>query len=500
MLEHLALGLHVALTPSNILYCFIGVTLGNLVGTIPGLGSLAAISILLPITYFVPETGGLIMLAGLYYGAVYGGATSAILLNIPHTATSMVCLDGYPMAQKGRAGVALFLTTIASLCGSVVGIIVVAFFAPILASVALEFESPEYFALMFLGLAGAAILARGNPTRSFITMILGMLLGMIGIDVNSGQPRFTFGATSLMDGVNIGIVAIGLFGVAEVMINAGRARPTLMRPQDITWKTLIPTREDVRTAIPAILRGVGLGSLLGILPSAGTILAPIMGYSIEKQIAREPDRFGHGALEGIVAPEAAANASSQTAFVPMLTLGIPTDPVMAVMLGAMMIKGLSPGPSFISDHPDMFWGLVVSFVIGNALLVVWHLPLIGLWVRLLTIPFNLLYPPVLVFVCVGAYSIRQSPLDVGTVLVFGLIGYGMRVLGFQPAPLLIGFILGPLIEENLRRALSVSRGNPAIFVERPISFGVLCLAILVMFWTFRRTSRRQPLAAPPINA
>lgn len=498
LVNNLALGLHVALTPQNLLYCFIGVTLGNLVGTIPGLGSLAAISILLPVTYFAPSTSGFIMLAGLYYGAVYGGATSAILLNIPHTATSMVCLDGYPLAQKGRAGIALFMTTIASLCGSAVGIVVVALLAPLLASIALEFESPEYFALMVLGLAGAAILAYGSPMRSFGLMILGMLLGMVGIDVNSGQPRFTFGVTSLMDGINIGIVAIGLFGVAEVILNAGRARPRLMRAGEITWRSLIPTAADFKSALPSLARGIGLGSVLGILPSAGTILAPIVGYTVEKQVARDPGRFGHGALEGVVAPEAAANAAAQTGFVPTLTLGIPTDPVMAVMLGALMIKGIAPGPAFIGEHPDMFWGLVVSFVIGNALLVIWHLPLIGLWVRLLTIPFELLYPPVLVFVCVGAYAIRQSVTDVYLVLIFGVIGYGMRLLGFQPAPLLVGFILGPLMEEHLRRSLSVARGNPLIFVEKPISCTILCLALLVFAWSIRRNVRRDP-AAPRVT-
>lgn len=492
LINNLALGLHVALTPSNLLYCFLGVTIGNLVGVIPGLGVLAAISILLPVTYFVPSTSGLIMLAGLYYGAVYGGATSAILLNIPHSASSMLCLDGYPMAQKGRAGVALFVTTIASLCGSLVGIVILALFAPPLSVLALKFGSPEYFSLMVLGLSGAAIIARGSPTRSFITIVLGMLLGMVGIDVNSGQPRFTFGFTPFMDGINIGIVAMGLFGVAEVMVNAGRLRPILMRAKDITWRSLIPSRADVRASGPAIARGVGLGSVLGILPGAGTVLASIMGYAVEKQVAADPSRFGKGAIEGVVAPEAAANAACQTAFVPTLTLGIPADPVMAVMLGALLIKGVAPGPSFIADHPDMFWGLVVSFVIGNILLVIWHLPLIGVWVRLLTVPFDLLYPPVLVFICVGAYTITQSVTNVVLVMFFGVVGYLMRMLRFEPAPLLVGFVLGPMMEEHLRRSLVLSRGNLAVFVERPISAGVLLAAAAVLGWTIYRATKHQP--------
>jgi putative tricarboxylic transport membrane protein len=490
LIDNLALGLQVAATPRNLAYCFLGVTLGNLMGVIPGIGAVAAVSILLPVTYYVPPETGLIMLAGLYYGAVYGAVTGAILLNIPHTVSAVECLDGYPMAQQGRAGVALFMTTIASLCGSVVGIVVLATFAPPMAELALAFGSPEFFALVVLGMTGAAALARGSAIKSFIMVALGMLIGLVGIDVTSGEPRYTFGLTYLYDGLNVGVVAMGLFGVGELIANAGRSKPVLMRSADITWRSLIPSRADWRLAWPAIARGTGVGAFLGVLPGGGSVLASIMGYALEKQVARDPGRFGKGAIEGVVAPEAAANAACQTSFVPMLTLGIPTDPITAVMLAALILKGVSPGPQFIGEHPDIFWSLVVSFVIGNALLVIWHIPFIRVWVRLLAVPFDLLYPVVLVFICIGVYSIHRSVADVFSLLVFGLIGYGMRLLRFEPAPLLIGLVLGPMMEEYLRRSLIVSHGDLLIFVERPISAGVLAFALAVTAWTISKSFRR----------
>jgi putative tricarboxylic transport membrane protein len=491
--DNLALGFAVAATPRNLAYCFLGVTLGNLMGVIPGVGAVAAVSILLPVTYYVPPETGLIMLAGLYYGAVYGAVTGAILLNIPHTVSAVECLDGYPMAQQGRAGVALLMTTIASLCGSVVGIVIIAAFAPPVAELALRFESPEYFALVVLGLTGAAALARGSPVKSFIMVALGMLIGLVGVDVTSGEPRFTFGMTYLDDGINVAIIAMGLFGVGELIAHAGRAKPVLMRPGDITWRSLIPTREDLRRAWPAIVRGTGVGAVLGVLPGGGAVLASIMGYAVEKQVARDPGRFGKGAIEGVVAPEAAANAACQTSFVPMLTLGIPADPITAVMLAALIIKGVSPGPEFIGAHADIFWGLVASFVIGNALLVIWHIPFIRVWVRLLTVPFDLLYPVVLVFICIGVYSIHRSVEDVLLLLLFGLLGYGMRLLQFEPAPLLIGLVLGPVMEEYLRRSLIVSHGDLSIFVERPISASVLACAVAVMVWSIARSFRARAI-------
>jgi TctA family transporter len=487
----LALGIEVAFTAQNLFYCFLGVTLGNLMGVLPGVGAVAAVSILLPVTYHIPPSAGLIMLAGLYYGAVYGAVTGAILLNIPHTVSAVECLDGYPMAKQGRAGVALFMTTIASLCGSIVGIVIIALFAPPVAAVALTFESPDYFSLVVLGMTGAVALARGSPVRSLIMILTGMLVGLVGMDVTSAQPRFTFGLPQFTDGLSIGVIAMGLFGVAELIANAGQIQGAAFNSGDITWRSLLPTRDDLRRSWPAILRGTGVGSFFGVLPGAGAVLASIMGYTIEKQVSAEPDRFGKGAIEGVVAPEAAANAACQTSFVPMLTLGIPTDPITAVMLAALLIKGVSPGPEFIVNHPDIFWGLVVSFVIGNVLLVIWHIPFIRLWVKLLAIPFDVLFPSVLVLICLGAYTIHNSVLDIVLVLFFGLIGYGMRLLHFEPAPLLIGLVLGPLLEAYLRRSLIVSHGNPLALLERPISGSVLAASAIIFAWTFRKSFRPQ---------
>jgi TctA family transporter len=489
--RHLALGFSVAFTAQNLLYCFLGVTLGNLMGVIPGVGAVAAVSILLPVTYYIPPSAGLIMLAGLYYGAVYGAVTGAILLNIPHTVSAVECLDGYPMAQQGRAGVALFMTTVASLCGSIVGIVIIAIFAPRVAAVALRFESPDYFALVILGMTGAVALARGTPLRSFIMILTGMLIGLVGMDVTSAQPRFTFGVTQFMDGMPVAVVAMGLFGVAELIAKAGAPPLALVKPADITWRSLLPTRADRRAAWPAIARGTGIGALFGVLPGAGAVLASIMGYTFEKQIAKDPSRFGKGAIEGVVAPEAAANAACQTSFVPTLTLGIPTDPITAVMLAALVIKGISPGPEFISDHADIFWGLLVSFLVGNVLLVIWHIPFIRLWVKLLSVPFDVLFPIVLVFICIGVYTIHSSVLDIFLVLIFGCIGYGMRLLAFEPAPLLIGLVLGPLLEAYLRRSMIVAHGNPLIFFERPISGTILATSVLILIWTFRKSIIRE---------
>jgi putative tricarboxylic transport membrane protein len=491
--NNLALGAAVAFTTQNLLYCFLGVTLGNLMGVIPGVGAVAAVSILLPVTYHVPPSAGLIMLAGLYYGAVYGAVTGAILLNIPHTVSAVECLDGYPMARQGRAGVALFMTTVASLCGSIAGVVVIALFAPPVAAIALTFESPDYFALVILGMTGAVTLARGSPIRSFIMILSGMLIGLVGMDVTSAQPRFTFGVTEFVDGISIGVIAMGLFGVAELIANAGAPRPAALRAGDVTWRSMLPTRDDLRHSWLAIVRGTGIGALFGVIPGGGSVLGSIIAYTVEKQVAADPDRFGHGAIEGVVAPEAAANSACQTSFVPMLTLGIPTDPITAVMLAALLIKGISPGPDFVSTHPDIFWGLVVSFVIGNVLLVIWHIPFIRLWVKLLAVPFEILFPPVLVLICIGAYTIHNSTLDIFLVLVFGCIGYGMRLLRFEPAPLLIGLVLGPLMETYLRRSLIVAHGNGFALIERPISGALLAASAIMLAFTFRKSLRAKSL-------
>jgi putative tricarboxylic transport membrane protein len=482
IIHNLTIGLNSAGTWQNLFYCFLGVTLGNLLGVLPGVGSVAAVSILLPVTYHVPPATGLIMLAGLYYGAVYGAVTGAILLNIPHSVSAVECLDGYPMARQGRAGVALFMTTMASLSGSVVGIIVLSLFAPPLASVALSFGSPEYFALVVLGMTGAAVLGRGSAVASLISLVLGMLAGLVGIDATSGTPRFTFGSTNLLDGLNIGVVAMGLFGISE-LINNARLSPERPVSSRITFRLLLPSRDEFSRSWRAILRGTGIGAGLGLLPGAGPVLASIMGYAVERQISQTPERFGVGAIEGVVAPEAAANTACLTGFVPTLTLGIPADPIMAIMLAALTIKGISPGPEFIFAHSDLFWGLVVSFVIGNVILVIWHVPFIGLWVRLLSVPFHFLFPTVVMFMCIGVYSIRQEPSDIFMMLTFGGIGYLMRLLRFPPAPLLVGLVLGPEMEGHLRRSLIVSHGNPMIFLQRPISAAVLVACCLVLTWT-----------------
>ena len=482
LFEHLAIGLREAGTFQNLFYCFLGVTLGNLLGVLPGVGSVAAVSILLPVTYYVPASTGLIMLAGLYYGAVYGAVTGAILLNIPHSVSAVECLDGYPMAQQGRAGVALFMTTMASLCGSAVGIVILALFAPPLAGVALTFGSPEYFALVVLGMTGASVLGRGAAVNSLISVVIGMLIGLVGIDQTSGAARFVFDTTSLLDGLNIAVVAMGLFGIAEIVSNA-RMPPPRPETTRISFRQMLPKREEIGPSIKAILRGTTVGSLLGLLPGGGPVLASIMGYTVERQIAREPERFGQGAIEGVVAPEAAANAACQVGFVPTLTLGIPADPIMAIMLAALIVKGIQPGPQFINQHPEIFWGLIVSFVIGNILLVIWHVPFIGIWVRLLAVPFHLLFPIVLTFMCIGIYSVRKSPNDVLIMLVFGFVGYAMRLLKLPPAPLLIGLVLGPEMEAHLRRSLIISHGDPMVFLERPVSAAILVASVLVLCWT-----------------
>lgn len=503
LFDNLAIGLCEAGTWQNLFYCFLGVTLGNLMGVLPGLGAVAAVSILLPVTYHVPASTGLIMLAGLYYGAVYGAVTGAILLNIPHSVSAVECLDGYPMARQGRAGVALFMTTMASLCGSFVGIIILALFAPPLAGIAVTFGSPEYFALVVLGMTGAAVLGRGSAVNSLVSVVMGMLIGLVGIDITSGAARFTFDSTYLLDGLHIGVVAMGLFGVAEIIANA-RMPPPKPNSGRITFRQLLPTRQEFSASTRAILRGTTVGSLLGLLPGAGPVLASIMGYAVERQISRYPERFGQGAIEGVVAPEAAANAACQVGFVPTLTLGIPADPIMAIMLAALTVKGIQPGPQFIFQHPDIFWGLIVSFVIGNVLLVIWHIPFIGVWVRLLSVPFHLLYPAVLTFMCIGIYSVRRSPDDVLTMVVFGVIGYGMRLLKFPPAPLLIGLVLGPEMEAHLRRSLIVSHGDPMVFLQRPVSATILLASCVVLVWTVYKSltakrSDREPISTQAIN-
>lgn len=496
LLTNLALGFSVALSLSALFYCGLGVTLGMTIGVLPGIGPLATIGMLLPLTFYAAPTDAIIMLAGIYYGSMYGGSTASILLNLPGTAGAAVtCIDGYPMAQQGRAGVALFMTTIASFFGGVVGIMILAAFAPALAQVALSFGSAEYFSLMVVGLMAAALVGDGSPAKSVAMVLLGLLLGIVGTDVNTGMRRFIFGFPNLSDGVNLVIVTTGLFGISEVIANAGRISSGSVRKVDVSWKSLLPTRDDWRRSVKPSLRGVSVGSVLGILPGTGAALSTFVAYALEKRISREPERFGKGAIEGVVAPEAANNSAAQAAFIPTLSLGIPGDAIVAIMLGALIIHGIVPGPRLVVDQPELFWGLTVSFLIGNIFLLFLNLPLIGLWVRILSIPYGVLYPAILVFICIGVYSIHNSVFDVYLAVAFGVVGYGLRSLRFSPAPLLLGLVLGPLLETNLRRSLLLSRGDAMVFLERPVSAAILVvgvsLLVLVTYLNLRGARRRK---------
>ncbi|MCX7813878.1 MAG: tripartite tricarboxylate transporter permease [Tepidimonas ignava] len=498
VVQGLLYGLQQALQPMMLLYCFIGVFIGTLIGVLPGIGAMATISLLLPVTYHIPPTAAIIMLAGVYYGAQYGGSTASILLNLPGTPSSAVtCLDGYQMAKQGRAGVALFMTTIASFIGSMLGVAILAGFAPAIAEVGLKFGPAEYFAMMALGLLAASTLASGSPIKGLAMVVLGLLLGTVGTDVNSGVARFHFDVPELMDGINIVALAMGLFGIAEVVGSVNQPREGHMTGS-IRLRDMLPTGEDWRRSWLPMLRGTGIGSFFGALPGTGASIASFMAYAVEKRMAKEPSRFGRGAIEGVAAPEAANNAAAQTAFVPTLSLGIPGDAVMALMLGALIIHGIQPGPLLMSNQPDLFWGLIVSFAIGNILLVILNLPLVGMWVAILRIPYHVLYPAILVFIALGTYSVNNNVFDIYMVAAIGAVGYLLAVLRFEAAPLMLGFVLGPLMEENLRRALLLSRGDAAIFIERPISAGFLAVGAALFLWSvwgmLRRTLRERERA------
>ncbi|MGP9677918.1 tripartite tricarboxylate transporter permease [Halomonas sp. AOP27-A1-41] len=495
IINNLALGISVAFTLENLMYCALGVTIGMFIGVIPGVGHLAAISMLLPLTYYVPATTALVMLAGIYYGAQYGGSTAAILLNLPGTpSSSVICLDGYPMSKNGRAGVALFMTTIASFVGSFITVIVLAAFAPPLANFAVAFNSADYFAMMLLGLVAAAILVQGSPAKGLAAVVFGLMLGMVGTDVSTGIQRYTFGLTFLYDGINIVAIAMGIFGVTEVIANVGKVAQ-IKNGQKITFRSLLPTKRDVKDSVFPILRGTGIGTGIGILPGTGTSIGSFIAYALEKRVSKDPSKFGKGAIEGITAPESANNAAAQSAFIPTLTLGIPGDAVMALMLGALLIHGITPGPNVISDNPDLFWGLVVSFLIGNLLLLILNIPMVGLWVRLLKIPYPILYPAIILFIVIGVYSINYANMDIMLVAVFGVIGCVLLILGFEPAPLLLGYILGPMMEENFRRAMLISRGDLMVFLERPVSATFFALIALFLCWSIYSAikQRRSPV-------
>ncbi|WP_299653968.1 tripartite tricarboxylate transporter permease [uncultured Jannaschia sp.] len=496
LVANFALGAEVAFTSSALLYCFLGVCLGMVVGVLPGIGPLPAIAMLLPITFYIDPTDAIIMLAGVYYGGQYGGSIASILLNLPGTPPAAVaCLDGYPMARQGRAGVALFITAIASLVGSLFGILLVAIFAPILARFALEFGAAEYFSLILFALIGTAAIGGDSFLRSVAMVAFGLLLGIVGQDITSGQFRFTFGIPGIADGLSLVAVAMGIFGVSEVMASAHRPRQG--NSQALRIRDMIPTRDEIRWAGPAMGRGSLFGAVCGILPGAGASMAVFIAYAFEKRISSTPENFGRGAIEGVTAPEAANNATAQTAFIPTLTLGVPGDAVMAVMLGALMIHGINPGPGFISEQPQMFWGLIVSFLIGNFMLVILNIPLVGIWVRLLQIPYSILYPVILALICIGVYSINYAVFDIFLVIAFGVVGYGMKMLGFPPAPLLLGFILSPMLEENFRRALLLSRGDWSTFLTQPISaVFVIASALLLLLPVYTAMRQRRSQDGP----
>ena len=490
ILSNLMLGLSVTLNPANIFYCLIGTVLGTAIGVLPGLGPVATIAILLPITFGLPPEAALIMLAGIYYGAQYGGSTTAILVNLPGEPSSVVtAIDGYQLARKGQAGKALATAAIGSFIAGTIATLLIALFAPALASVALQFGPTEYFALMVLGLIASIIMASGAVLHALGMILVGLLLGMVGTDVNSAVSRYTFGMPLLSDGINFVVIAMGVFGIGEIIANledeAGRAVTTK------TVKGLMPTREDWGRIIAPILRGTALGSLLGILPGGGAALASFGSYSLEKRLSRHPEQFGQGAIEGVAGPEAANNAGAQTSFIPMLTLGLPSNSVMAMMIGAMIIQGIQPGPSVMTQQPALFWGLIVSMWLGNLMLLVLNLPLIGIWVRMIAIPYHYLFPIIMVFCVIGVFSVNNTVFDVFGMAAFGFAGYLVRKLDAEPTPMLLAFILGPMMEEFLRRALLFSRGDPLTFAQRPISASMLALAALLIVLMLLPTLRRK---------
>ncbi|MFQ1061756.1 tripartite tricarboxylate transporter permease [Bordetella trematum] len=501
ILDNLIHGFGIAFQLDNLMWAIFGVFMGNLIGVLPGMGVLAAISILLPLTYTMTPTAALVMLAGIYYGSQYGGGITSIMLNLPGTASHAVaCLDGNPLARNGKAGSALFMLMFSSFCGASVGIIAMILFSPLLVDVAFKFGPAEYFSMMMLGLLAGATLAKGSAIKGVAMVVVGLLLGVVGTDVNTGTMRFHFGIIELSDGLQIVALAMGLFGVADFLKNINQVGDGgVIANTKISMSAMRPQPGDIKQSRGALVRGTAIGAAFGILPGTGPTIASFISYATEKKVAREPQRFGRGAIEGIAGPEAATSASTQTSFIPTMSLGIPGDPVMALMLGALIIHGIQPGPQMMIEHADMFWGLIASFWVGNILLLILNLPLIGMWVRLLSVPFRYLFPAALFFVCVGVYSTNNNLFDVAMVTFFGVAGYFFIRLRFEPAPLLLGFVLGPMVEENFRRALLLSRGELSIFVERPISLGfiVACVLLIALLVTsaVRQRGRRKELLA-----
>jgi putative tricarboxylic transport membrane protein len=497
-LHNLATGFGVAMTPLNLLLALVGALIGTLIGVLPGIGPIATIAMLLPLTFHLEPTSGIIMLAGIFYGAQYGGSTSAILVNLPGETSSVVtCIDGHQMARQGRGGTALAVAALGSFFAGCVSTALIAAFAPPLALVGQSFGAPEYFSLMVFGLIAAVVLAHGPVIKAVAMIVLGLLIGLIGTDGQTGGTRFTFGMTQLSDGIDVAILAIGLFGIGEIIANLSQAeekRSILAQKIARLW----PTREDFRRAWPAALRGTTLGSLLGVLPGGGAMLSSFAAYALEKKVSKTPSEFGGGAVEGVAGPECANNAGAQTSFIPMLTLGLPGNAVMALMIGALSIHGIQPGPQVMTERPAMFWGLVASMWIGNLMLLVINLPMIGVWVQLLKVPYRFLYLAILLFCGIGVYTISNNPAAVLLAAFFGVAGYVFMKLECEPAPLILGFVLGPLMEDNLRRALRISDGDPKIFIERRISLALLIatlLLLLTLVLPFIRKKRQEAFQA-----
>jgi TctA family transporter len=491
LIDNLALGFSTALSLQNLLFCFLGVIIGTLVGVLPGISPLNTTAMLLPFTFGLPPASAMIMLAGIFYGAQYGGSTTAILVNVPgETSAVVTCLDGYQMARRGRAGPALAIAAVASFFAGTVATIVIALLSAPLAALALKFTAPEYFSLLIMGLIAAVVLAHGSPFKAIAMILMGVLTGLVGIDVNSGVPRLSFGIPDIADGMDFVPVVVGLFGIGEVIANLGVAQDRSILAGKI--KNLMPTWPDLKAAFPAMVRGTCVGTMLGILPGGGAALPPFAAYALEKKVSRHPERFGTGVIEGVASPEAANNAGAQTSFIPLLTMGIPTNPLMALMIGALMIQGIQPGPSVIREQPALYWGVVASMWIGNLMLVIINLPLVGMWASLLRVPYRLLFPAIILFCCIGAYASSNSVFSVWLMLGWGALGYFFNKVGVQPAPMVLGFVLGPLLEENFRRAMLLSGGDPLVFVQRPISATLLLVAaILLLVLIFPAIQRKR---------
>ncbi|WP_458792190.1 tripartite tricarboxylate transporter permease [Yoonia sp. MH D7] len=490
LISNLGLGFVTVMTPQNLLYSFFGVLLGTMIGVLPGLGPLVAIAVLLPFTFALDPVSSMIMLAGIFYGAQYGGSTTAILINLPGEASSIVTtLDGHEMAKQGHAGKALATAAIASFFAGCVATVLIGLFAPPLASLAFQFGPAEYFSLMVCGLVVSVVLASGSIAKAVGMMILGLLLGIIGTDSQTGLQRFTFGTPELADGLSVAAIAMGIFGLGEIIRNLESMKNGEVKVSKIT--SLMPTRKDLKDIFAPMVRGTFLGSFLGVLPGGGALLASFSAYALEKKISKTPEKFGHGAIAGVAAPEAANNAGAQTSFIPMLTLGIPSNPVMALMISALVIQGIEPGPAVIRDHPELFWGIIASMWVGNLMLLVLNLPLVGLWVKLASIPYKFLFPIVIVFACIGVFSMSNTSIVVLTMAGFGMFGYILKKLECEAAPMILGFILGPMMEGHMQRALLISRGDVLVFLREPISAGLLIFAAvslaLVILPSIRRT-------------